>query len=883
MAERHETQHAVVRGRGTLWLVWLIPLVALLMAGWLVYKHYAQKGVDIVVVFESGKGFEPGKTPLLYQGIRIGTVTDVAVEPEDIHKIRATITLDQRTATYITRKGTKFIKVEPKVSITEVTGLDTILSGVYIDLYPAGNSQKEILSKPIAYEFVGMDHYPPQRYERGLYLTLEAPEASVSLNAPVLYKSFIVGKVIDKRLEGEKVLYTAFVKQEYAHLVNAGSKFWKISGLEMKANLGGVKLKMDSLATLLAGGVAFESPEGNVTKKPRERYTLYPSELDTDLDASVVTVVADKAYNIDPSFSSVMYKGFEVGRIVRLHYDTRKAQTIFKIRLRRQFAHLANEKAWFWIVRPVLSIREVKGLDAILKGPYIALDTLDVNAPKKRSFVLHDEPIPLKGVTIHLAAIHAESLRSGTAIFYKDIPIGQIRKIRLVPNKKKLDVEAVIFEQYKEFLNDSSMFYVKSGFEMQMSLQGIHVDSASLETMVVGGVSMVTLDREAPRTKRNFFLYKDHKTFEKARYLKSGGARYHVVMKELGSLSTGSPLLYRKMKAGEIIGYRYLPKEDLIDVVVFVKKEFKGRINRSTRFKDVSGVELKMNFPELRVKMGSLETILTGGLLFETPDPRAPRVSDGHRFRLFDEAALERKRYTSFELWMDDTHDLKAGARLLYKNFPIGKVEKLELLEDKVKATVLIDKSRQELLRSDTVFWLKRFQMSMDGMKNVGNALTGPSLVLTPGRSEVRTATFALSDTPPPPTYGKSGLRVTLLADRRSSLDVGSPVYYRQVPVGQVEKWVLSDDAAHVVITAFIEPRYAHLVRENAKFYMAGAIGIEANLLGVKIKTETLKTIVSGGVSFVVPENPGPVVKNGHTFPLFNEPQPAWLTWHPKL
>ena len=883
MAERHQTQHAVVRGRGTLWLVWLIPLVAILMAGWLVYKHYAQKGVDVVVVFESGKGLEPGKTPVLYQGIRVGLVTDVRVDREDIHKIRAIITLEQRFAAYITRKGSKFIKVEPKVSITEVTGLDTILTGVYIDLYPAGNSEEEILSKPLAYEFVGMDHYPPKRYEKGLYLTLEAPEASVSLNAPVLYKSFIVGKVIDRRLEGEKILYTAFIRKEYAHLVNNGTKFWKISGVELKGGLEGVKLKMDSLATLLAGGVAFDSPEGNVSKNPRERYTLYPSKLDTDLDPAVVTVIADKAYNIDPSFSGVMYKGFKVGKIVDLHYDTRKSQTVFKIRLRRRFAHLANEKAWFWIVRPVLSIREIKGLDAILKGPYIVLDTLDVNAPKKSTFRLHDEPIPLKGVTIHLSAIHAESLKSGTSIFYKEIPIGQIRKIRLLPGKDRLDVEAVIFEKYKNFLNDSSMFYVRSGFEMQMNLHEIHIESGSLETMVVGGVTMVTLDRKAPRTKRDFFIYKDYKTFSKARYLRSGGARYHVVMKELGSLSEGSPLLYRKMKAGEVIGYRYHPKEDLIDVLVFVKKEFRNLINRSTRFKNVSGVELKVNFPELKVKMGSLESLLTGGLVFETPDRHAPRVSANHRFRLFDEEGFQKKRYASFELWMDDTHDLKAGARLMYKNFPIGRVEKLELLEEKVKATVLIEKSRQNLLRSDTLFWLKEFRMDMEGVKNVGNAITGPSLVLTPGRSKVRASTFALSDTPPPPTYGKSGLRVTLLADRRSSLDVGSPVYYRQVPVGQVEKWVLSDDAVHVVITAFIEPRYAHLVRENAKFYMAGAIGIEANLLGVKIQTETLKTIMSGGISFVVPENPGPVVEEGHTFTLFNEPQPAWLTWHPKL
>ncbi len=69
MSDTTTEQHAVERGRGTLWLVWIIPLVALLMAGWLIYKHYAEKGTDIVVVFDSGKGLEVDKTPLIYQGI----------------------------------------------------------------------------------------------------------------------------------------------------------------------------------------------------------------------------------------------------------------------------------------------------------------------------------------------------------------------------------------------------------------------------------------------------------------------------------------------------------------------------------------------------------------------------------------------------------------------------------------------------------------------------------------------------------------------------------------------------------------------------------------------------------------------------------------------
>ena len=882
MPEIEQSQEAVERGRGTLWLVWIIPIVALLMTGYLIYKHYAQKGTDIVVVFDSGRGLEVDKTPLLYQGIKLGTVTDVAIDHKDVYKVRATITVDPRAASLVTREGTKFIKVEPKISITEVTGLDTILKGVYIDLYPAGRSKKEILAKPLKYKFHGLDHYPPKRYERGLYLTLKAPKASISLNAPVLYKSFIVGQVIDKRLEHNDILYTVYIEKKYENLVNAGTKFWKISGLEIQASLAGVKVKMDSLATFLAGGVAFETPRGNFEKKPRDRYTLYDSELDTHLERDIITVVADKAYNV-PKFSNVMYKGFTVGRIIDLQYDTEKSQTIFKIKLSKRFIHLANEEAWFWIVRPILSIREVKGLDAILTGPYIAFDTLNVDAPRKNDFQLHEDPIPLKGKKIHLSALYAESIKSGTSILFKEIPIGQITRVSLVPGKKKLDIEATIFEQYKKFLNDSSMFYVKSGIEMDMSLKGIHIESGSLETMVVGGVAMVTLDKEAPSTKENFFIFKDYRNYQKARYLKSGGAQYHIQMRELGSISKGSPVLYKKLKAGEVIDYKYIPEKDAIDVLVFIQKEFVNRINATTQFKNVSGIEFEMNFPDFKVKMDTLETILTGGLVFQTPDPKGAKVKQGHRFRLFDETMQTRDRYASFELWLEESNGIRKGTRLLYRDFPVGKVEKMELMNNMIKATVLIEKPFSHLLHSDSKIWLKVFEADLDGIKNVSNAITGPALVITPGLKSDRSASFVLSETPPAPTYGKTGLRIVLEADRRSSLKAGSPLYYRQVPIGQVESWVLSDDATHVRIMAFIEPRYAHLVRQNAKFYMAGAFGMDVNPFGVKIRTETLKTLVSGGIGMAVPDQPGSVVEDGHVFPLFNEAEDAWMTWKPKL
>jgi len=659
----------------------------------------------------------------------------------------------------------------------------------------------------------------------------------------------------------------------------------KLSAIELKANLTGLKVGFDSLATLVTGGIAFDTPEEalRVAAPLPTHYHLFPSKFDADLENDIITIVAKRAYHLDPTFSQVFYRGFKAGKIVSIHYDPIQAQTIFKIRLKKRFLPLANKKTWFWIVQPQIGLRAFKGLDALVGGPYIAFETADMNALKQRHFALHEDPIPAKGKTIRLSAMYAESIKSGTTIFYRDIPIGRIRTIRLVPGKKKLNIEAVIFEKYQHFLNDSSMFYVKSGIEAEMALNGIHLKSGSLETLAVGGVAMETLQTNAKRTKDRFFVFKDYKTFRKARYLKSGGIRYHIVMDELGSLSKGSPVLYKRVKAGEVINYRYLPKEDKIDVLIFIQKEFRNHINQSTRFRNVSGVELQLDFPRAKIKMDTVESLLLGGLRFDTPNLKAPKAKEGYRFVLFDEEKDKRVRYTTFELWMERSYGLKVGSPLLYRGIKVGYVDQLALHGNTVEAQILLEKRYASLLREDTYFWLKTLNVGLGGIKNVETAISGPAIAMVPGRSPHKESHFHLVKTPPPPTYGRQGLRIRLEADRRGSLKVGSPVYYRQVRIGEVEAWALRDDGTAVEIELFVEPRYAHLVRANAIFYMAGGIGMEIGLTGAKIRTETMQTILSGGIGMVVPDRPGTIVEDTHVFKLMNERKASWGKWHPKL
>ncbi len=870
---------AVEKGRGTLWLVWLIPFVALMMAGWMVYKYYTERGVDIVVTYDSGNGIEAGKTPLVYKGIKIGMVSDISVDRKDLGKINVTITVDRRAIGAVARKGNTFVKVAPKVTLTEISGLDTILSGVYIEVYPAVSDRVKLLTLPKRFRFEGKDTIPALYDGKGVYVTLESADGSLSVGTPVLYRKFVVGKVIKKMLDDGGVRYIARIKREYAWLVKEESHFWKMSALDFKASLTGVKLSLDSLASLLTGGIGFDSPEESpqILHKRTVR-KLYDSRSKALLDRENIVLTLASNGGLVAGLSKVYYRGNEAGEVTDVRYLPRRDETRVTIRLSKTFKPLANAKAHFWIVEPKVTFRGVQGIDALTRGTYVAFDTADPSAAPKKRFVLYKDAPPVIGTTVHLNIDEAMGIREGTPVYYRDIQVGTVSRAGLDPKSGKLDVEAVVESRYAGLLNDTTMFYNRSGMEAKLSLHEAYVRSGTVASLIAGGIAFETLRFDAPSKQRTFKLYKGYEAYKKARYLSGNGRKIKLYVPELGSMSEGAPVLYKKMNAGEIMDVRYDAEADRFELTLFVAAPFSGKINASTRFAEASGVKVDVAFPQITLETGSLESILRGGVAFETPAADAKK--DDGVFELFD---AKRANYTRFTLLMEQGYGLKHGSPLLYKGLPVGKVDALALKNGHVEATVLIEKAHADLLDADSWFWLETFHAGIDGVENVSAAISGPAIALRPGLAGKRSDTFALRASAPAPTYGRAGLRIRLYADRKSSLKVGSPLLYRQVKIGQVESWQLSGDGTAVELTVFVEPQYAHMVRANAKFYNATAFGMEVNLAGVKVKTETLETMIHGGISMAVPDEPGEKVEDMSSFLLYNTPQSSWLAWRPKL
>jgi paraquat-inducible protein B len=195
-----------------------------------------------------------------------------------------------------------------------------------------------------------------------------------------------------------------------------------------------------------------------------------------------------------------------------------------------------------------------------------------------------------------------------------------------------------------------------------------------------------------------------------------------------------------------------------------------------------------------------------------------------------------------------------------------------------------LDRSAAALAKEGSVFWIVRPEVGVANITGLGTIITGPYIEVLPGNGPKKKS-FEGAATSPNKREGK-GLRIVLIALNRGSLRPGSPVYYRGIEVGAVQDHRLSADARMVELDVFIQQRYAPLVRKESRFWNVSGVNVDFGLFkGAQVNVESLKSVVSGGLTFATPEEGkgGEAVKDGAIFRLYEEPKKEWLEWSPAI
>jgi paraquat-inducible protein B len=207
---------------------------------------------------------------------------------------------------------------------------------------------------------------------------------------------------------------------------------------------------------------------------------------------------------------------------------------------------------------------------------------------------------------------------------------------------------------------------------------------------------------------------------------------------------------------------------------------------------------------------------------------------------------------------------LEAGkTKIKYKDVDLGQVQKISLSPDltQVVVTAKLLKQAEDLVSENTRFWVVRARINVSGVSGIGTLFSGVYIGMDPGKPGKPSRRFAGLEEPPIVTADLPGRHFVLKAEKRSSLDTGSPVYFRQIRVGQVVGYQLAEDGQSVTIGVFINSPYHRFVYKNSRFWNASGLDLSIGAEGVQLNTESMVTMLVGGISFDVPsylETEGP-------------------------
>lgn len=745
--------------------IWILPLIALLIGGWLAWQAYRQAGVEVQVRFETGEGIVANKTEVMFKGMSVGKVKELVLDADGSDKgVIATLEMNKAADVHLTT-GTRFWLVKPSVSLAGISGLETLVSGNYIAVDPGQGEPTK--------QFKALAEAPPlSDKEPGLHLTLKAERlGSLNRDSPVFYKQIQVGRVKSYKLSDnhETVEIKLFIEPQYANLVRKHTRFWNASGISIDANLSGVKVRSESLSSIVAGGIAFATPEYRKDSPPTD--PNLPFRLYEDFDAAQagirVKVHLSDYEGLQAGRTPVMYKGIQVGSMKALKMDDDLSGAMAELTLDPLAEDYLVEGTQFWVVKPSISLAGITGIEALVKGNYIAIRPGEKGARPQREFEAR-------------------------------------------PKAPPLDLKA----------------------------PGLHL-----------------------------VLFAD----------------------TLGSLEVGSPVTYRQVRVGSVQSYQFARNSKRILIGVHIEKEYANLVNGSTRFWNASGVTLTGGLSGIKIKSESLQTLMAGGIAFDTPQPNVPLKRHIPRFRLLENEEAANRLGTPITIRVERADGLKPGTPIRFRGLEVGSIERVDLTTD-LQAVLLharITDAADRIARVGTQFWVVKPSLGLLRTENLDTLVGGQYLEVQPASTNrgPQRDFNALADAPEV-KGAEVGLPLTLSAPRLGSIKPGVPVSYREVQVGKVVGAELGQSADRVLIHILIEPRYASLVRSGSRFWNSSGFGFDWGLFkGATVRTESLETLIAGGIAFATPEGEqmGNPARPQQTFALFEKADDAWLQWAPKI
>jgi mce family protein len=452
--------------------------------------------------------------------------------------------------------------------------------------------------------------------------------------------------------------------------------------------------------------------------------------------------------------------------------------------------------------------------------------------------ILFFQIIQEQGVSVRITFANGEGLVADkTQIRYQGLQIGVVKKVNFTDDLQKVDVVANIYPEAKSVLRENTKFWL---VKPSASLAGI----SGLDALVSG--NYITLQPGDGDAKNEFIA----ETEGPIAQLNPGDLLIHLIADDLGSISIGASIYYKKMPVGKVYDYHFTEDGKKVEIDIVIDKPYAKFVKKDSHFWNISGINANIGVSGLNVNVDSLNAVVQGAAAFDSPND-SPIAEMNETYTLYSNLQAA-KRGINISVNIPSVAGLEAGkTQVYYQNTEIGVLSKLSAVENNdemLSGTLLIDPNLTNLFKTNTHIVLRAKKSGLGDFTDVQKLLRGQYFEILPGNGDTQT-TFNVIKESELLLKQPNTLVLNLTAPETYGISEGQPLIYNNIQIGEVVAQHVASDGVQFKVAVAAD--YRHLIHGDTLFVAASNFDVSIGVDGLRFEAATPERWLQGGIRVI--------------------------------